>query len=87
MASLFSATGIRVAATAQDARKACDSDAGVPGVRSWSVMHLETTDLSKLPTEVEKKVRSQAYHNVAVGACRASEAAGFTRYRIALIFF
>jgi len=51
------------------------------------VFRFETGDLSALPPELEKKLHSQAYRNVEVGACATSEAAGFSRYRIAVIFF
>jgi uncharacterized protein YkwD len=87
VASLLAAKGLRVAETSADARKACDSNAGPPGVHSWSVFHVETTDLSRLSPEIEKKIRSRAYRNVAVGACRTGEAAGFASYKIALVFY
>jgi hypothetical protein len=35
----------------------------------------------------KKQIRSEPYRNVAVGACRAREGAGFARYKIALLFF
>jgi hypothetical protein len=70
-----------------DARKACDSNAELPGSRSWSVLRFETTDLGEFAPELEGKIRKEPYRNVAVGACRTSEAAGFARYRIALLFF
>ena len=47
----------------------------------------ETGDLSEFSQELEKKIHSEPYRNVAVGACRVREAAGFARYRIALLFF
>jgi uncharacterized protein YkwD len=93
VASLLTAKGLRVAGTAEDAdsvtlaRKACDKDVGYLGTRSRAVIRFETGDLSTLDPEVEKKIRADGYHNVAVGACRTREAAGFSRYKIALLFF
>jgi len=85
--ALLTAKGWRVTGAPGDARKACDSNAEPPGTRSWSVVRFETTDLSAFAPELEKKIQREPYHNVAVGACRTSEGAGFARYRIALLFF
>jgi uncharacterized protein YkwD len=85
--ALLTAKGWRVTGAPADARKACDSNAEPPGARSWSVVRFETTDLNVFAPELEKKIQKEAYRNVAVGACRTSEAAGFARYRIALLFF
>jgi len=87
VAALLAAKGLRVTGSSEDARKSCDSNAGPAGSRSWSVVRFETTDLSALPPELEKKLRNQAYPNVEVGACATSEAAGFSRYRITVLFF
>lgn len=85
--SLLAAKGLRVTGSSEDARKSCNSNAGMRGSRSWSVFRFETPDLSVLPPELDKKLRGQAYQNVAVGACHMPEAPGFARYRVALLFF
>jgi hypothetical protein len=85
--SLLTEKGWRVSGAAQEARKSCDSNAGMPGVHGWSVLRFDTADLSVFSPEIEKKIHSEQYRNVAVGACRASAAAGFAQYRIALVFF
>jgi uncharacterized protein YkwD len=85
--ALLTAKGWRVTGAPEDARKACDSNAELPGSRSWSVLRFETTDLSEFAPELEGKMRKEPYRNVTVGACRTSAAAGFARYRIALLFF
>jgi uncharacterized protein YkwD len=87
VASLLSAKGLRVTSTPEDARKACDKIVGLPGAHSGTVIRFEATDLTVFPPELEKKIRSEPYGNVAVGACRIREAAGFARYRIVLLFF
>jgi hypothetical protein len=43
--------------------------------------------LSKIPEEVEEKIRSRPLGKVAVGACHANGTPGFSRYRIAVLFF
>jgi hypothetical protein len=51
------------------------------------MVRFEVTDLNKLPEELERKIRSGPYNKAAVGACHANGPAGFTRYRIAVLFF
>lgn len=85
--ALLRAQGLNVSGASEDARKACDGNAGLPGLQSWTVVHVETADLSAFPPELEKKIRKEPYHNVAVGACRPKDEAEYKIYRIALIFF
>lgn len=87
VAALLSAKGLHVTGTPEDARRACDANAGMPGLRAWSIVRFEAPDLNAFAPELEKKIRSEPYHNVAVGACRTGKGAGFTRYKIALVFF
>ena len=87
VASLLSAKGLRVAGTAEDARRACDGLVGLPGSRSGTVIRFETGDLGEFPPALEKQIRSEPYRNVTVGACRTHEGPGFARYKIALVFF
>ena len=85
--ALLAAKGWRVGGSAEEARKSCDSNAGMPGVHGWSIVRFGAADLSAFSAEIEKKIRSEQFRNVAVGACRTSEAAGFAEYRIALVFY
>jgi Cysteine-rich secretory protein family len=87
VASLLRAKGLHVAGTPEDARRSCDGLAGLPGSRSGAVIRFETGDLSEIPPELEKHIRSEPYRNVTVGACRTREGPGFARYKIALLFF
>jgi uncharacterized protein YkwD len=88
VASFLVANGFRVTAAAgAAARKTCEKDSRFEGTGAKSTIRFETADLNKLPEEVERKIRSEPYGNVAVGACRASGEKGFTRYRIAILFF
>jgi len=87
VSALLAAKGLRVAATAEEARKACDGLAGMPSGRSGALIRFETGNLSEIPPDLEKKIRGEPFRNVSVGACRTSEAAGFARYKIALLFF
>jgi len=85
--ALLVAKGWHVTGGGEDARKSCDGSIAVAGVRSGAVIRFETGDLSAFDAELEKKIRSEPYRNVAVGACRVREGAGFGRYKIALLFY
>jgi uncharacterized protein YkwD len=87
VASLLLAKGLRVEGTPEDARRACDGRVGVPGSWSGAVIRFETGDLSKLPPELEKHIRSEPYRKIIVGACSTPEGPGFARYKIALLLF
>jgi len=84
---LLTAKGLHVTGVPDDARKSCEGSLAVLGARSEALIRFETGDLSEIPTDLEKKIRREPYRNVSVGACRTSEAAGFARYKIALLFF
>jgi hypothetical protein len=85
--SLLTAQGFRLANVTDGARKTCESDSGLAGTSAKSMVRFEAADLTKLPKELERKVKSASYTKVAVGACRATGQTGFTRYRIAVLFF
>ena len=85
--SLLAAQGFHMSGATEAARKTCASDGGFAGSSARAMVRFEVSDLSKLPEDVEKKMRSGPYSRAAVGACRANAAGGFTRYRIAVLFF
>ena len=87
VASLLTAKGLHVTGEPDDARKSCDGLAGMPSGRSGALIRFETGSLSEIPPDLEKKIRGEPYRNVSVGACRTPDAAGFARYKIALLFF
>jgi uncharacterized protein YkwD len=84
---LMSPFGLRTVEATDDARKTCAASKGFSGARPSAVFHLETADLSKLPDEVSKAVRSRDYRRAAVGACAATQATGFVRFRFALLLY
>jgi uncharacterized protein YkwD len=83
----LAARGMHAAQVTADARKTCDMDRGFAGTRPLSVVRFEAADLSKLPEDLEQKLRSGRFHAASVGACQGGESAGFTRFRIAVILF
>jgi uncharacterized protein YkwD len=86
LASL-NAHGLRATQVSSDARKTCELQRGFAGTRPLSVVRFETADLSKLPDDLEQKLRSGRYHSAAVGACQGGGDSGFTRFKIAVVLY
>ena len=87
--ALLTDAGWHVSGSKEEARKACQTDqiAPAPGIHAMSLVRYETGDLSKLPEEVEKRMRSKAARNVTVGACTSGGGPGFAHFRIAVLLF
>jgi hypothetical protein len=85
--ALLTEGGWRVNDSKEEARKACETNQIAAGTGTRAIVRFETPDLSKLPEDVEKSMRSKPFRNVAVGACRTDGAAGFARFRIAVLLF
>lgn len=81
------AHGLRLLNTADVARRTCEMDRGWAGQRPLNVIRYETSDLSRLPADIEQRVQGGIYRSAAVGACEASGSGGFTRYRIAILLY
>ncbi len=87
VARLLAARGIQSVSVSPDARRTCDMDRGWAGQKPYAVVRYEATDLSRLPDDIAQKVQSAKYHSAEVGACDAGGAAGFTRFRVAILLF
>jgi uncharacterized protein YkwD len=89
VSSLLAARGLSAsdARVIEDARKTCEMDRGWAGSRPGLVVRYEAADLTRLPDDLEQRVRSGQYRAAAVGACSASSDGGFTRFRIAVLLF
>jgi len=89
VSALVTQAGWRVAGSPEDARKSCETDQIATGMRYREIylVRFETSDLSQIPEEVERKMRSKPFRNVIVGACQAGGAPGFAHYRIALLLY
>jgi hypothetical protein len=89
IAALLTEKGWLVSGSKEDARKACETDqieSGM-GMKAMSMVRFETTDLSKLSEDLERKLRSKPFRNATVGACQASDGPGFAHFRIAVLLF
>jgi hypothetical protein len=85
--SFLTARGFLLTNAKEGARKTCETGAEFSGTSARAMVRFEVADLNKLPEEIERKIRRQPFGRVAVGACRANKPAGFTQYRIAVLFF
>jgi uncharacterized protein YkwD len=79
--------GMSATRATSDARKTCKMDRGFSGTRPLSVTRFETADLTKLPFDLEQKLRSGRYHSAAVGACEGGSSAGFTHFKLVVELF
>lgn len=87
VAALLTEGGWHVGGSHEEARKACRTNQFVAGTGSMAIVRFEAADLSKLPEDVEKSLRSRPYRKALVGACGGGGAAGFARFRIAVLLF
>jgi len=87
VAELLQARGLRIEKNPENARKACDSLVGVPGVHSFLIMHFEAPDLNQLPERVVSTIKKGNYRIAAVGACNVEETNGFSYFRISVLLY
>jgi uncharacterized protein YkwD len=80
--SLLKSNGLQIADVSEDARKTCKLDRGLEGAPASYVIRFQVTELSRLPEDLLKKVKSHAFRKATVGACRGADFGSFTRYRI-----
>lgn len=81
------AHGMSASRATNEARKTCEMDRGYAGTRPLSVTRFETADLSKLPFDLEQKIRSGRYHSASVGACEGGSSTGFTHFKLVVELF
>jgi uncharacterized protein YkwD len=79
--------GMPATRATNDARKTCEMDRGFSGTRPRSVTRFETADLTKLPFDLEQKLRSRRYHSATVGACDGGSSTGFTHFKLVVELF
>ncbi|HET9400016.1 MAG TPA: CAP domain-containing protein [Candidatus Acidoferrales bacterium] len=84
IAALLRALGLRTNPDPADARKICSVRGYIGSGRPKFEANFVTPDLSKLPDNLEREIRSSPYTAAAVGACAADE---LGRYRLAVILY
>ena len=84
---LLQKLGLKIAASPEDARKACDSNSGYSGARPMAILHFEAPDLNQLPEQVAATIKKGPYRAAAAGACSVKATDGFSHFRIAILLF
>jgi hypothetical protein len=90
VAGILAASGFKSVTGNEDARKTCALEDGYFG-KPITYLRFETSDLTKLPDSVAKRLATIQFRSAAIGACLPrpgpGAAPGFTRYRLAILFF
>lgn len=85
---LLAARGLRLLKMMKDARKSCELDDAYWGSsKPRYVVHYETPNLSPLPENLDREIRSGRYKSAAVGACPQKESLPFTRFRLVVLLY
>jgi hypothetical protein len=88
VSALLSARGLQIANEKMLARQLCADDHASTGHRSMSIVYYEAPDISRLPDQLEQKIRDHKFRKAAVGACEPRESrTGVARYRVAVLLF
>jgi hypothetical protein len=83
----LAARGLRDVTTSADARRTCELERGFAGQRPSTIMRYETADLRQLPDDIDRRLISGQIHSAAIGACDATPASTFARFRIAILLY
>jgi hypothetical protein len=86
---LLNAQGIDTSGPRQDALLACRIEHGIPeGVSARSVIRFETGDLTRLPDQVLRQLKSDQFTKAAFTPCLPSlPGSAFTTYRFAVVLY
>jgi hypothetical protein len=84
---LLAARGLRVLHGENDAQRSCSLDRDYMGTsRPRYVAHYETPNLSKMPEDLDKELRSRRYKSAAVAACASKELIGAS-FRVVVLLY
>jgi uncharacterized protein YkwD len=88
VASVIAQSGMRVAATTEEARRTCTMSSGYAGSRQpWYIMRYTAGSLNQIPDQLKSKLASGKYHQAVVGACSTTRNSPFTAYNIAVLLY
>jgi uncharacterized protein YkwD len=87
VASLLSSQGLQIESDDGKARAYCNSEPRQTKPLPKLVMRYSTTDLSRLPQQVDQGIRSGSYHRAILGACAAANQNGFTAYQMVILLY
>jgi hypothetical protein len=87
VASLLSSRGLQVAGNGDLARAYCNGSPSRTRPLPKLVMKYSTTDLGRLPQQVEQGIGAGSYHRAMVGVCPAANQNGFSAYQIVILLY
>ncbi|HEY6129928.1 MAG TPA: CAP domain-containing protein [Candidatus Acidoferrum sp.] len=88
VARLLQANGLSLAPGVEDARRSCDANRPAFGAQPAAIARFETSDLTRLPSDLGRMVTSGRFHRAAVGACELpSGITPFARFRLTVLLF
>lgn len=87
--ALLRAQGVNPSVSRSAAALACRSNSGYPqGGAGKLVIRFRTGNLNQLPGQIVNLIHSRGFQRASVASCGgASEASGFTTYRVAIVFY
>jgi hypothetical protein len=85
---LLELAGLAVGGSVDDARRSCDQTPRIfYGAQPSSIAHFETSDLGRLPNDLERMASSGRFRRAAVGACEVPTVTPFARFRLAVLLY
>lgn len=87
VASLLQARGLQVEQGHSVARAYCNGTLAHSHPMPRLIMRYSTTDLGRLPAQVEQGIRSGRFRSAAVAACNPANENGFSAYQIVVLLY
>lgn len=88
VAKLLAAKGLRVTKDRAEARRQCSDELAPAGHQKMAIFRYEAPEISKLPEEMERKIRDGQYRQAAVGACEPkNKGSAIARFRLSVLLY
>jgi uncharacterized protein YkwD len=87
VASLLHSQGLQIAGDGAAARAACSGSSSRTRPLPRLVMKYSTTDLSRLPQQVQQGIDGGSFQRAVVGACGAADQNGFSAYQMVILLY
>jgi hypothetical protein len=88
VAAMLTHDGLQVVPGSGDARETCELKTGFAGLRKpWFVMRYTSSDISRLPEQLDQRIASGRYRQAEVGACITGRQTPFSSYSLAVMLF
>ena len=87
VASLLRSRGLQITGNGAAARAYCNGNSSRTRPLPRLVMKYSTTDLNRLPQQVQQGIANGSYHRAIVGACGAANQNGFSAYQMVILLY